>query len=151
MKNTVKLYNVLFPFWMLMLFPQMWLIVLPANFVIDSLVLLILMKVLSFSKKTKKRFFKRHILKIFGIGLVSDIAGSAYMFIMTMLGYVARGDELKITVPALLISAILIYVINFHVSFKNFDRKTRIKMSLTFAIATSPYTFLIPTSFLYNF
>ena len=40
-KNGIKLYNVLFPFWMLILFPQMWWIVLPGNFIIDSAVLLI--------------------------------------------------------------------------------------------------------------
>ena len=43
-KGRVKLYNVLFPVWMLMMFPGMWLIILPGNFIIDSLVLLITMK-----------------------------------------------------------------------------------------------------------
>ena len=36
-ENEVKLYNVLFPFWMIMLFPQLWAIVLPGNFIIDLL------------------------------------------------------------------------------------------------------------------
>ena len=50
-KNGVKLYNVLFPFWMLILFPQMWWIVLPGNFVIDSAVLLISMMALKIADK----------------------------------------------------------------------------------------------------
>ena len=62
MKKDVKLYNVLFPFWMLLLFPQMWLIVLPGNFIIDSLVLLISMAVLKISDK--KQWYNQHILKI---------------------------------------------------------------------------------------
>jgi len=40
-KKDIKLYNILFPLWMLLLFPQAWLIVLPGNFIIDSLVFLI--------------------------------------------------------------------------------------------------------------
>ena len=149
MKKTIKLYNVLFPLWMLLLFPQMWLIVLPGNFIIDSLVLLVLLKMLNFSQI--KKYYKRHILKIFGIGLLSDIIGSAYMLIMVMLEIGRMGDEWYITVPALLISAVFIYVLNFYMSFRNFDRRTRIKLSLAFAILTAPYTFLVPSKLLYNF
>lgn len=149
MEKTIKLYNVLFPLWMLLLFPQMWLIVLPGNFIIDSLVLLVLLKMLNFSEI--KKYYKRHILKIFGIGLLSDIIGSAYMLIMVMFEIGRMGDEWYITVPALLITAVFIYVLNFYMSFKNFDRKTRIKLSLAFAILTAPYTFLVPSEILYNF
>ena len=62
-KNSVKLYNVLFPFWMLLLFPQMWLVILPGNFIIDSLVLIIGMSALKIADK--KQWYKKHILKIF--------------------------------------------------------------------------------------
>ena len=47
--KSVTLYNVLFPIWMILLFPQMWLIVLPGNFLIDSLVLLASMAFLKMS------------------------------------------------------------------------------------------------------
>lgn len=50
-RNNVKLYNVLFPFWMLMMFPTAWLIVIPGNFIIDSLVLIISMAVLKITDK----------------------------------------------------------------------------------------------------
>ena len=39
--KPVKLYNAIFPIWILIIFPTTWLIVLPANFVIDLLVMLI--------------------------------------------------------------------------------------------------------------
>ena len=55
-KNDIKLYNVLFPFWMLMLFPQLWLIILPGNFMIDSLVLLISLKLFKICEK--KQWYK---------------------------------------------------------------------------------------------
>lgn len=149
MKKDIRLNNVLFPFWMLILFPQMWLLVLPGNFIIDSIVLLVCMKVLKIDQKLK--FYKSAILKIFFIGIFSDVIGSAYMFMM-MVGFEIgnMGDELYLTLPALFISAILIFVLNYFISFRKCEKLTRLKMSLTFAIATAPYTFLVPSSWLYG-
>ena len=148
MKKEVKLYNVLFPFWMLLLFPQMWLIVLPGNFIIDSLVLLVSMAVLKIADK--KQWYKKHILKIFLFGLLADIIGSAYMLLM-MIGFELgrMGDELHLTIPALASSAVLIFVFNYLLTFRKADKVLRLKFALTFAIVTAPYTFLIPSSWLY--
>ena len=35
MKKEVRLYNVLFPIWLLWIFPQVWLVLLPGNLLID--------------------------------------------------------------------------------------------------------------------
>ena len=150
MKKEIRLYNVLFPLWMLLLFPQMWLIVLPGNFLIDSLVFLISMKVLDV--QNKKEQYKNKILKIFGIGLLSDMVGAAFLFVMMMGFELGRmGDELYLTVPAMLISAILIFILNYFVTFKSYEKKVRLKLALTFAIVTAPYTFLFPSSWLYGY
>lgn len=149
MKKETRLNNVLFPFWMLLLFPQMWLIILPGNFIIDSIVLLISMKVLKIDEKMK--FYKSTILKIFCIGILSDIIGAAYMLLLIIRFEVGTmGDELYLTIPALLISAALIYVLNYFVSFRKCEKAQRIKLALTFAVATAPYTFLVPSSWLYG-
>ena len=146
--NDIKLYNVLFPFWMLLLFPQMWAIVLPGNFIIDSLVLIISMFALKMTEK--KRFYKRHIFPIWGFGMLSDIIGAAYMFLLMWAFEVgSMGDELYLTIPALIISAALIFVLNYFVTFRKSDKALRLKLALTFAIVTAPYTFLIPSSWLY--
>ena len=43
-KKEIRLYNLLFPIWMFFIWPSiLWLILLPANFVIDSVVLLLAM------------------------------------------------------------------------------------------------------------
>ena len=149
MKKEIRLHNVLFPFWMLMLFPQVWLIVLPGNFLIDSAVLISSMLFLKI--QDKKAFYKENILKIFGFGILSDIVGSAYMLIMMLGLQIGRmGDELYLTLPALLISAVCIFLLNYFITFKECDRAIRIRLSLTFAIITAPYTFLIPSSWLYR-
>ena len=147
-KKDVKLYNVLFPFWMLLLFPQVWLIVLPGNFLIDSIVLIISMFALKMTEK--KQRYKRHILQIWGFGMLSDIIGAAYMFLLMWAFEVgSMGDELYLTIPALIISAVLIFVLNYFVTFRKSDKVLRLKLALTFAIITAPYTFLIPSSWLY--
>lgn len=149
-KRNIKLYNVLFPFWMLLLFPQFWLIVLPGNFIIDSLILILSLIILKITNK--KDLYKKHILKIYGFGMLSDIIGAAYMLIM-MIGFEigSMGDELYLTIPAIVISAILIFVFDYFVTFKKIDNNLRIKLSIIFTIATAPYTFLVPSSWLYNF
>ena len=132
-----------------MLFPQIWLIVLPGNFIIDSVVLIISMICLKIHEK--KAFYKNHILKIFGFGILSDAVGSVYMCIMMFGLQIGRmGDELYLTLPALVISAICIFVLNYFITFKECDRAIRIRLALTFAIITAPYTFLIPSSWLYR-
>lgn len=147
-RGEMRLYNVLFPFWMLMLFPQIWLIVLPGNFLIDSLVLVIAMRVLKMEKH--KWFYNRHILPVFGFGLLADVIGSAYMFLTAFVFELGRmGDELYITVPALLISAAMIFILNYFVTFRSLDKPVRWRLALTFAIVTAPYTFLVPSSWLY--
>ncbi len=147
-KNDVKLYNVLFPFWMILLFPVVWLIVLPGNFIIDSLVLIISMAVLKIADK--KQWYKRYILKIYGFGMLADIIGAAYMLLlMIKFGVGSYGDELYLTIPALLISAALIFILNYFITFRKIDKLIRLKLSLTFTIATAPYTFLVPSSWIY--
>ena len=146
--KDVRLYNVLFPFWMLMLFPTVWLIVLPSNFLIDSLVLFIALRWLGIDEK--KLWYKRHILKIFTFGMLSDLVGAAYMLLMMMRFDVGNmGDELYLTLPAILLAATLIFLSNYYITFRKVEKPLRLKLALTFAIVTAPYTFLVPSSWLY--
>lgn len=150
MKNSVKVYNVLFPLWMLLLMPQLWLIVLPGNFLIDSLVLVAAMFALKIGEK--KQFYKKHILKIFLFGLLADAIGSVFLVVMAfVLEMGVYGDEWYMTVPALLTSAAFIFLFNYSVTFKRCERPVRSRLALTFAIVTAPYTFLIPSSWIYGF
>lgn len=147
--NGSRLYNVLFPLWMLMLFPQMWAIVLPGNFIIDSLVLVAAMFALKIADK--RSFYKRHILKIFAFGLISDLVGAAYILLLWIWApqIITWGDELYLTLPALVISAVCIFIFGYFATFKKSVRAEKLRLSLIFAIVTAPYTFLVPSSWLY--
>ena len=128
--------------------PWLWLIVLPGNFIIDSIVLIISMAILKVADK--KQWYKRYIFKIFGFGMIADIIGSAYMLLMMMVFEVGTmGDELYLTLPALAISAILIFLFNYFFTFKKTDKSLRLKFSVIFAAVTAPYTFLVPSSWIY--
>lgn len=148
MKKEHKLYNVLFPVWMLLFFPIGWLIVIPGNFLIDSAVLIFAMKALKLTDK--KSFYKKNILKVYLFGFLSDIIAAGAMFLMTY--YLGLGGNMAdgptLTIPGVVIAAALIFIFNYFISFKKTDKSIRLKLALTFAIATAPYTFLIPTSWI---
>ena len=147
--KPVRLYNVLFPLWFLMIFPVTWLVVLPGNFLIDSLVLIISLRVLKVAER--KSWYKRHILPVFGFGLLADAIGAAFLFLMMVLEVYNFDNELWLAIPAMLLAAGLIFVFNYFVTFRKAEQHIRLRLALTFAIATAPYTFLVPSGWLYGF
>ena len=157
--KSITLYNVLFPIWFLILFPITWLVILPANFIIDSLVLIISMKLLKTIKI--KETYKSTILKVWGIGFASDFAGAGILFLgaegprqwREYLNSISWNPfdnwyaVLYVTF-AVIISGILIYLLNLKLSFKNLDMEQRNKriLALALAVFTAPYIFLYPSA-----
>ena len=75
MKKQVRLYNVIFPVWMLFLVPTVWLIALPSNLLIDCAVALAVLFAL---KHEHKRTLLRQIWwKIWLLGFAADFMGIA--------------------------------------------------------------------------
>ena len=99
--------------------------------------------------ESKKQLYKKNILKIFGFGFLSDIIGSLILLAMVYLEFGVMGDEWYLTVPTLFIASGLIFIFNYFITFRKLDFKTRLKLSLIMAIVTAPYTFLIPSSWIY--
>lgn len=152
MKKEITLYNVLFPLWMLLgLAPVGWALTIGGNFIIDSLILLLLMLFLKVTEK--KSFFFQNIWKVYGFGLLSDCIGGIALFLCIIfeLEGVHMGDEWFITIPALLLSSACIFLFNYFITFRHCDKKIRLWCSLTFAVATAPYTFLVPSAWIYNY
>ena len=148
MGKQTKLYNVFFPIWMLVMIPQTWIAVFPVNFLVDSLVLILLMRYLQVEEK--KVFYKKHIVSVFFFGLLADLVGAGLLLLAMVLEVGTMGDELYLTIPAVAISGLCIYLLHYFVIFRKEDKALRKKMALTFAIATAPYTFLIPTAWVYG-
>ena len=96
--------------------------------------------------------YKKHILKVWIVGFISDIIGAgAILGAMYLLesNYYIQGDELFLTLPAMILAAVFIFILNYRISFSDLERRERLKLALTLAIITAPYTFLIPISWIY--
>lgn len=147
-KKDIRLYNVLLPVWMLMSLPVLWYVVIPGNFLVDSAVLLIAMKVLKIENRWE--FYRRHILPVFLLGFGADLLAAVPMWLGVALELGgAWGDGPLLTVPGVLTAAVLIFVFDYFVSFRKLEKPLRKRLALTFAIATAPYTFWIPSSWIY--
>lgn len=151
MKN--KLYNVIFPIWLLIFFPPIIFIVIPGNFIIDFIMLLIILKILKFTDI--KKIFKKNYLKVVGFGFLADIIGAFLLFLSV---FISPIDNISwnpyqnilssiYLIIVFLISTYLIYLFNYKFNFKDDQRK---KISFLLAILTAPYLFLVPTSIFYN-
>jgi hypothetical protein len=175
LRKSVTLYNVIFPVWMLILIPTVWIVVLPANFIIDSLVLLLAFHLLKLGDR--KTLYKQSILKVWGFGFLADMIGAIVLLTVSFaesafsgsdsaawrwfydnvtgpLGYNAFKSPYALFVMLLVIAGAgaLIYLFNYKVSFKSWpveDREKK-KAALLFAVVTAPYTMLIPASWLYH-
>lgn len=168
--KQIKLYNVIFPIWFLLFFPPVIFITLAGNFIIDSLVLLVCFFVFKLVEiqNDLKTFYKKSILKVWLFGFLADIIGAAVLFI-TAIGGDSLGLPYKlqsainydpfshpiaaiITIFAMLLSSIFIFLFNYNITFKNqiAEKQLRLKVALTIAIVTAPWTFLLPTKWFYH-
>lgn len=162
MQENLKLYNIFFPFWSLFLFPPFFLLSLPVNFLIDSVVFLLAAKTLKL--QNLKSMYKKSIWKIRGFGFLADIIGAIFLFLSNYIkdrlelpdaflvgvNYNPRGHRASLlwTIIALLISGFLIFYFNYRRSFSttNLSDRDKRKLALRLAIFTAPYIFLVSLS-----
>lgn len=172
MKKDVKLYNIIFPIWLLLIFPLAWIVVLPANFIIDWTVTYQSMRYLKIQDANK--LVKSVILKVWLCGFVADLVGVAIMFsvnvielgvfstqagkwwnenIMIPVNYNPFGSIYAFiwVMVCVVISGVVIYFLNAKFCFRKLeiDELLKKKLALSLAVFTAPYVFLIPTSLFY--
>ena len=150
-RSDVKLYNVMFPIWFFFFFPAMWLVILPVNFLVDSLVLFLSARRQSLANR--RRLWNKHILLVWGIGFLCDLLGAALIFglyvlladIPTLNLHLFPGTTL-LSIPGVLVAGILIYFLNKKLTFRRseLDPAAIHRLCLHLAIFTAPYTMLIP-------
>ena len=159
MRRDVKLYNLIFPMWGIyffgLLFPAFLLILLPANFVVDSMVLLLLFRWLKLPEK--KALYRKSIWKTWGFGFLADILSSGIFLcisevvdfwdydINVYLPYSSIGSFL-FTTAAVLLAGVFIYF--FHMRFIwskiEIEEGQKKKIALGMAILTAPYLMYLP-------
>ncbi len=163
--REIKLYNVLFPVWIILIFPVSWFIIIPGNFMIDSLVLLLVMHFLKIDNR--KTFYKKHIILVVLFGFLSDMFGSLLLLLTQYMSESGNFYEyvslpvtenpfdniysMLYTVLAITVSGVLIYVLNRFITFRKLNNRSHKRyFALSLAILTAPYLFLCPSSSFYG-
>lgn len=152
-RPAAPLLNVMFPIWMLMLFPTwLWLIILPVNFIIDSAVVTIAAK--ACKAESIFHLWKQSILKVWAFGFLSDIAGALVVWgvwaicdlLFDDMGLGLFPSVTLTAIPGVIAAGVLIYLLNRRFTFKNADLPdhTARVLCLALAIFTAPYTMMIP-------
>lgn len=176
MKKDIKLYNMILPPFLLLTFiPWLAALSLIGNFIIDSLVLL-LISVIIF-KRVDGNLYIKSIWKVWAFGFLSDFIGVIYLLISiiasdasykgedSLLDAISSGMYYAFNhgdsfyniwsfiymLSGIIIAAIAIFVFDYFISLKNvgLSKKQRLLSALSFAVFTAPYTFLLPNSLFY--
>ena len=168
-RKQAALYNVMFPIWMLWIFPAAWLIVLPVNFGIDLLVVVLTMKAMQVTES--KRNAKAVILRVWLMGFVADFIGTALMFLVNIPEFSGAFGEwwydnltnavsfnpfssvyaVLYATLCIAVSGVCIYWFNrkFCLKKADLDETQRHKLALSLAVFTAPYLFYFPSAWIY--
>ena len=169
-RKGVRLYNVMFPLWMLLLFPAAWLVALPVNFAIDLGVVVLSLKAMG--APDVKASAKLCILRVWLVGFLADFIGGFLMLLSNLLefsGPFGTWFYEKITIPVALnpftslpaflyttlclaLSGLCIYWLNRGYALKRLSilPEEKHRLALTLALCTAPYLFYFPTTLLYR-
>lgn len=166
MKKNIKLYNMVFPTYVTMFFPPMIFLTIIGDFLIDTVVTLILCHVIF--RKTSKDFYVKTIYKAWGLGFLADYIGAVICFIPPQLAYnifVGKGNpyfvpgrklnpvitflisDYNFTIIGFIVAIIFIFIFDFFITFNNRDLGLklwqRLICALLFATLTAPITFFM--------
>lgn len=148
-KNDVKLYNVVPIVFLPLIIGGLIL----GNFIIDSIVLLVCLKI--FYDKVDFQTYLKNIFFVVFFGFIGNTLGSIFLILITCFGIIAI-DSFNIplilfTICAVILSAAIIFWLNYSFGFRktDFTKKQKLYVSFMMAISTAPFAFFIPTTYFY--
>ena len=162
--NNLRIYNFVLPIWLLVFFPTyLWLFLIPANYLIDRLVLSKSLK----SYPDHSAFCKKNTWKICLAGFGSDFLGALFLFLCLELDSETYGSidalyaistnplsnigSFLLTAIAIAIAGIAIYFADRHILKSNgLDIDQAKKSAKLMAIITAPYLYLLPSELIYG-
>ena len=157
-KKETRLYNILFPLWGVYLMPIWWAIILPANFIMDSLIFIVALVI--FGIPGKKEKYKKCILRIWGYGFLSDIIGAAFLFVLLAFNYIDMKNAFNplgnptafaFTSVGVILAGICIYYFNYNkvLILLDLEDNKRKRIAMIIAVLTTPYTMYLPSEFFF--
>ena len=161
---NIKLYNFIFPLWMLLILPKLWIKALPAVFILNTLVFFVVIKCLK--EKDIFKCYKKNILKLWLFNFIGIIAGSIILVLLQLLptsnDFISKFVTalvynpfnnlfaIIVTLFVILISAFMTYKLNIKITFKDTNIINKKKFAILIAIFTAPYLFFYPAEKIYS-
>jgi len=156
MRREIKLYNLIFPMWGIyffsLVFPYFYILLLPANFIVDTVMLFLLFALLKLPGK--KALYKESIWKAWGFGFLADILASGVLVGIHMTGALPFNPYLPVSTVAafvfttvgVVMAGILIYFFHRKWVWKDIaiEEGQKKKVALGMAILTAPYLMYLP-------
>ncbi|MCO7175122.1 hypothetical protein ACFP7A_05885 [Sporolactobacillus kofuensis] len=152
-------HHVIFPVFMFYSFPPLLGFASLANLLIDMLVFILAIKF--FSIPVAWRQGLNMFISLWLIGLVADVAGSLFLTftgaislkmktnLVNYFSIYASPTSILFFILAVVLSGFIIYWLDRLYLSGPLSKKQAARVALVFAFLTAPYTFLIPTSWIY--
>lgn len=172
-KKEFKLYNILLPIWILVFVPSwIWLILIPANYLIDRLILHWSLG----NMAGKNAFCRKHTWKICIAGFFSDLCGALVLFGVFVIATIAgEGMPLSPLVPMLdliesgvasdpfdniaaflvvavsvAVAGVAIFLIDRRILTKaGLEAEQARRSAMWLAVLTAPYLYFVPSRLIY--
>lgn len=163
-RKPKKLYNILFMPFFLSAYSITSFFMIPVNFLVDSMVLLLI--AFCFKLEDKWQFYSKSIVKVWLLGFAADLMGTVILSVLYVVGDyyfpatwfceavslpLKRRDlsspvALAIFVFVIALSGVLIYLFNKKITFRKLDltNKQKTIFAIILAVCTAPYTLLAP-------
>ena len=159
MKRRYRLCNVLFPIWLIWLFPPILALVAPANLAVDCLVLFLTL--LALKHPDKKGVLKALWWKVWLLGFAADLVGAGWMYLGTLLlPALPGGDRLSYglyapfrypatflwTLAGVALAGVCIYCFDRHVleGCPLLSPRQVRRLALVMGVVTAPWLFFLP-------
>ena len=150
MKNNsdIKLYDMVFPPWIFLLYFPECATVLAASFILLCFTLPVSLFIFRIPKKLSS--FIKHLLPTYLFSVLCTYLGVGVMLLIESQIPLIFYHELEIimTTSMLIIITALIFIANLFVVFRRLDSPKRLGMSLMLAILTAPYIYVLPVNLL---
>lgn len=140
------LYDLIFPIFMMWLFPPIMAIVLVGNYIVDGVIIFIVFRLFKIKIGKPQWAF---LTQMWAIGLAVDLVGSIILFSSTTPGKYTiwnYSETAFIFLSVVTLCGLMLGLLNYWLAMKKFHNpRMALYFGLAMGILTAPWTFLIPT------
>lgn len=146
--NHTKLYNVIFPLWIIIFVPPYAFIPLVGNLLINGIVIYAMLRIHRID--VQKQFFVQRVLATWGFGFLADIAGAVLLYFcseMLDVGVLiwSNPKDFLVYLGAVLFTGYLIYLFNRWLFSRHpLTAPFAYKIGCAMGSITAPWMFMIP-------